>query len=200
LSPVGSGLNNAVSLGTLEESRFYARQPPTPEPDTPDEPIPPSPPKLSLARMYPGTEIPYRDALSNLAVDLADNMLDMQAGLAFDSPLGPPLEDEDGDGDEDEYDMVIYESLDGENDDWLFNNPDDDPTGVPWNGVAPQPELYYLRLSLLARSQRRELKHQAPDLVGWEDIEALRVLGFNKPENRMYHRRFQQTIIELRNL
>ena len=98
--------------------------------------------------------------------------------------------------------MIIFEDeeTDGLDDDWLFNNPFDDTTLAPWNGSAPQPELYYLRLSLLARSGRREFKYQAPELERYEDILDSRIDDWNLLENRMYHRRFQQTIIELRNL
>ena len=91
LEPVlPTGLNTAVYVGLLEEYRFYVRQPDGRPMCLPgDDPIPASPPKLSMARMFPGTETPYLDMLSNLAVDLADNILDMQLGLAFDTTLGP---------------------------------------------------------------------------------------------------------------
>ena len=194
------GLNTASNIGILEEYRFYVKKPPTPVPG-----LPPESPRLSMARMFPGTEIPYLSTLANAAVDLADNVLDMQIGLAFDSASADPDPDLDtdlnGDGVTDEDDMDLYESLDGENDDWLFNTEGDDPLMAPWNGLAtPQPELYFVRLSLLARTSRRERNHQAPELLGYEDVQALRILNWNTFEQRMYKRRFQQTIIELRNL
>ena len=196
-----TGLNSAVALGILEEYRFYVRQPPTPPPPSPgDPPGTPSPSKLSMARMFPGTEKPYLEELSNLAIDLADNVLDMQLGMAFDSNLGPAWTDQNGDGDINDDDREIYEAPNGRDDDWLFNNELDDVTIAPWNGSAPQPELYYLRLNLLARSQLREPQYQAPLLAGWEDILGNRINDWNLKENRMYHRRYQQTIIELRNL
>ena len=197
------GLNTISHMGILEEYRFYVRKPPAPIPG-----LPPATSKLSIARMFPGTEIPYLSDLSNTAVDLADNVLDMQVGLAFDSNLGPAATDQNGDGVVDEDDMEIYLwTPDPDNpgdppvpDDYLFNNPMDDPLLAPWNGAAPQPELFFVRLSLLARSQRRERNHQAPELLVYEDVQALRVLGWNSFDERMYKRRFQQTIIELRNL
>ena len=191
------GLNSVAHVGILEEYRFYIRRPPPPLPlpgaerDTP---------KLSMARMHPGTEIPYLGDLANSAVDLADNVLDMQVGLAFDSNQGPPWTDQNGDGDVDEDDMEIHEAADGENDDYLFNTKEDDPALAPWNGAAPQPELYFVRLSLLARTERREPNYQSPQLLGYEDVEALRVLNWNTIGERRFRRRFQQTIIELRNL
>ncbi len=190
-----AGLTSVAHVGILEEYRFYVRKPPPPVP-----PAPPETSKLSLARMFPGTEIPYLSALANAGVDLADNVLDMQVGLAFDSALGPAATDQNGDGEVDEQDMEIHESIDGEDDDWLFNTDQDSILLAPWNGTAPQPELYYVRLSLLARTQRRERNHQALELAGYEDVQALRVLAWNTFEERMYRRRFQQTIIELRNL
>ena len=185
-----TGLGSAVYLGILEEYRYYVRDPMTG-----------SPPKLSLARLFPGTEIAYKDDVSNLAIDLADNVLDMQVAMAFDSNQGIAWTDRNGGGDIDEDDKVIYESPNGQNDDFLFNTAQDDRTVAPWNGTTtPQPALYYLRLNLLARSQLREVKHQAPLVAGWEDVLGSRIAEWNLLENRMYHRRFQQTIIELRNL
>jgi hypothetical protein len=189
------GLNSVSNIGIVEEYRFYVRKPPPPV-----GLAPPATSKLSLARMFPGTEIPYLSALSNAGVDLADNVLDMQIGLAFDSALGPAATDQNGDGDVDEDDMEIHESVDGRDDDWLFNTDKDKPALAPWNGAAPQPELYFVRLSLLARTQRPERNHQAEELLGYEDIQATRVLAWNSFAERMYKRRFQQTIIELRNL
>ncbi len=194
------GLNSISNIGILEEYRFYVQEPPTPLPG-----LPMPAPKLAMARMFPGTETPYLGTLANAGVELADNVLDMQIGLAFDSTFadpGAPLgTDRNGDGVTDEDDMEIYESVDGENDDWLFNTIDDDPAVAPWNGLAtPQPELFFVRLSLLARTGSRERNYQAPELLGYEDIAALRILGWNSFEQRMYKRRFQQTVIELRNL
>ncbi len=194
------GLTSIANIGILEEYRFYVEDVPDP---LPGQPTPVQ--HLSMARMFPGTETPYLGTLANAGIDLADNVLDLQIGLAFDSTFedsDPDLDpDLNGDGVTDEDDMVIYESADGENDDWLFNTLNDDPLAAPWNGLTtPQPELYFVRLSLLARSARRERNHQAEELLGYEDVQALRVLEWNSFEQRMYKRRFQQTVIELRNL
>lgn len=193
------GMKNITNIGIVEEYRFYIRKPPPPLPGLPDDT-----PKLSMARMYPGTEIPYLETLANAAVDLADNVLDMQASLAFDTPLGPAATDKNGDTVVDEDDMEIYENLDPEDpadrDDYLFNNPNDNPAVAPWNGAEPRPKLYFMRLNLLARTALRERNRQAPELFGYEDIQPLRILAWNSFEERMYKRRFQQTIIELRNL
>ena len=193
------GLNTVSHVGVLEEYRIYVRKPLAPLPGLPE-----GAPTLSLARMYPGTEIPYLSALPNAAVDLAENVLDMQIGLAFDTPLGPAATDLNDDDVVDENDMQIYETVDpedpGDRDDYLFNNPNDTPGAAPWNGSAPQPPLYFVRVNLLARTALRERNHTAPELLAYEDVDPLRVLGWNSFDERMYRRRFQQTVIELRNL
>ena len=193
------GMNAVANVGILEEYRFYIREPLEPLPGLPDPT-----PTLSMARMYPGTEIPYLGNVANAAVDLAENVLDLQVGLAFDTPLGPDWTDRNGDTVVDEHDMVIYETIDpedpGDRDDYLFNNPNDDPEIAPWNGSDPQPPLYFVRLNLLARTGGRERNHQSPELLGYEDVQPLRVLNWNSFEERMFRRRFQRTIIELRNL
>ena len=183
------GLTEAAFLGIVEEYRFYVRQP-----------TPPTAPSLSMARIFPGTETPYLGTLTNAKLDLADHILDMQLALAFDSPLGPAAVDRNGDGDVDEADMEIFEAADGQNDDWLFNTDADDPTAAPWAGAGPQPELFFIRLSLLARTGRRERDYQTPRLQAWEDVAAARILDWNTFPQRMYKRRLRQTIIELRNL
>jgi hypothetical protein len=179
-------MTNAAYLGLLEEYRFYIR----------DE----DPPRLSMARMFPGTETPYLGSLANAQIDLADHMLDLQVAVAYDTTLGPAPIDRNGDGDVDEDDMEIYEAVDGQNDDWLFNTTDDDETMAPWTGAVPQPELFFIRLSLLGRSARRERNYQAPLLLGYEDVQASRILAWNAFAERMYQRRLQQTVIEMRNL
>ncbi len=189
-----AGLTSAAFLGIVEEYRFYVRQP-----------TPPSPPVLSMARMFPGTETPYLGTLGNARIDLADHVLDMQVALAFDTAFADPAApgDRNGDGVTDEDDMEIFEQTGmpiGANDDWLFNAAVDDETLVPWAGAAPQPELFFVRVSLLARTARRERNYQAPTLVTWEDVSDARLAFWNTFPERLYKRRLQQTTIELRNL
>ena len=57
--------------------------------------------------------------------------------IGFDSPLGGPLQDRNGDGRTNEDDIEITETDDGDQDDWLFNGYNDDPTEAPW--VPPWP-------------------------------------------------------------
>lgn len=188
------GLTSAAYVGILEEYRFYVRQA--------------TPPRLSMARMFPGTEVPYQALATNAQIDLADNMLDMQVAVAFDTAAGPTA-DRDGDGDEDEDDMEIFEATcaplppgcpnAGVNDDWLFNGASDDETALPWTG-GPAPDLFFIRLSLLARTERRERNYQAPLVQIYEDVAQGRVDFWNTFPERMYKRRLRQTVIELRNL
>lgn len=180
-----AGLTSVAYVGILEEYRFYIRQG--------------TPPRLSMARMFPGTETPYKNEDDNLQIDIADHLIDMQVALAFNTTNGPPPSDLNGDGITDEEDVEIWEVNGGVDDDWLFNGPNDDETTAFWTN-APHPELFYLRLSLLGRTARRERDLQAPLLQPWEDVATARIDTWNTFPERLYKRRLQQTVIELRNL
>lgn len=179
LSPRGEfpvGLKTVAMVGLLEEYRYYVRD------------VQPAP-RLSRARFYPGTNTPYR-AATNLYVDLADNVLDLQLALGIDQDLT----------------LQIEETETGAADDWLYNSPDDPKIettadAAPWN-TNKQP-LYYLRITTLARTDRADPKYVAPAIDRIED----RV--YNEPAvpadgdarlARSYRRRVLRTVVDLRNL
>jgi hypothetical protein len=98
------------------------------------------------------------------------------------------------DGDEVGNDDRIFESADGTNDDWLFN--DTQPV-VPLQWANQQ--LYFIRLTTLARTDRRDAGYQSPELVRLENHD-LTTSRFNTRTDRMFRYRPLQTLIDMRNL
>lgn len=172
----------AASIGILEEYRYYIR-----DIRVGGQLLP----ELARARVFPGTEVPYKDNDANWAVDIADNVFDLQAAYGV---------DQDGDG------LVVDGNLPDDpvfnpspptpdNDEWLFNNPDDDPTDAAWNAGS----LYYLRLTSLVRTERKDRTHLAPTILFIEDHD-YGPSDLNTEEQRAYRRRSVTTRIDLRNL
>lgn len=173
LSPDGAypeALTAVVALGILEEYQYYVRD---------GDPAP----RLSRARLYPGTGAAYAGSAANLRADIADNILDLQVALGIDRDSTEEIED-----------------TQDENDDWLFNAPADDPTAASWND--PARPLYYLRITTLARTDRLDPKYVSPAIDAIEDR------AYDEPDvpaqderlDRSYRRRQLQTVVDLRNL
>lgn len=192
--------------GILEEHRFYVRRTLA---GTEVAPM------LAQARVLPNTQVAYGPIgdpanSDNLAVVLADNILDLQVALGLDTPNHvprplPPGAPPEPAGlttiDADPVNGYISEANDGVNDDWLFNSTADNPAQAVWNGAR----LCYVRLNLLARTDRRDTAYQSPVLSQIED----RTYAVNDPLNlalsaggtdRMFRRRILQTTINVRNL
>ena len=197
----GNGVNPALPenlsaiawLGVLEEYRFYVR-------DADPNPV------LSMARMLPGTETPHGgDASAEL--DIAENVQQLQVALGFHSSLGAAQTDQNGDGRTDEDDLVLTETGDGNNDDWLFNGDGDNPAVTPWVppwdddpatvGIPEQPELHYVRLTTVARVRSPAFDYTADVIPVLENAE---VDALNEEEQLRYRRQLLQTIIDLRNI
>ena len=101
--------------------------------------------------MFPGTEVPYAGDVTNAKLDIADDILDLQVTLGVDT---------DNDG------TVV--DLGNKDDEWLYNSPDDDDTAMaPWNQAGRK--LFYVRLSTLARTDRRDFNYQSPPITAIED-------------------------------
>lgn len=191
-----SGLTNAAYAGLVEEYRFYVREP---DPNT----IPA--PALSMARMYPGTEVAHLGNATNFQLDLADNILDLQVALGYDSSLGVPLNDRNGDGFTNDDDIILTETANGQNDDWLFNSDSDDPNAAPfvppWDRTGttapPQPKIYYARLSTLARVHVPDRNYDSLQITRIENRD---VNPFNAQDERRFRRQILQTTVDLRNL
>ncbi len=177
-------LTTAIYVGILEEYRYYVRE----DRADPTDPASDLVPVLSRARFYPGTEVPYLNDPSNLAVDIASGIVDLQATYGIDA---------DGDG-------QVIEGADAATrpaDEWLGN-------ARIANAANAAPEtpivgkLAYLRLSTLARTERRDPDYIAPILDRSED----HTYSFDVPDrtngrtDRMYRRRLLQTVVDLRNV
>jgi type II secretory pathway pseudopilin PulG len=168
-------LNAVIYLGILEEYQYYVR-----ELQFGSETVS----MLTMARTYPGTQVPHADSAANWEIEIADNVLDLQAAVGVDLNANGAVEDGN----------VLGTATD--TDEWLFNDPDD-VVGTPsaWAaGVAS-----YLRLTTLVVGDRPDLRYEAPLLLFIED-HSYGSSPLNSPENRRFRRRAVQTVVDLRNL
>jgi type II secretory pathway pseudopilin PulG len=198
----------------LEEYRYYVR--PTNIADANGD-IQLSP-KLARARMIPGTELPHDEDDANLSLDLADEIFDLQVALGFDTDYdsaGSGVGSFDDDVDSLGVDDVFYEGVDDDarsTDDWLGNSSSDNPAATQYRvnaAIAARPvRLYYVRISTLGRTARRDAKYAAPDFdpVAGEDFiennnyDADPASYFKTPENRQFRHRLLRTVVDLRNI
>lgn len=198
----------------LEEYRYYVRENYAVAGDDTSEPLP----RLARARMIPGTELPFGADNANLQLDLADQIIDLQVALGFDTDYSldgasPGAFDDDADqlGDDD----VLYEGADDDaraTDDWLWNSSSDDPTEAQYvtNALTPgRPvRLYNVRITTVARASRPDPKYNAPDfdpVVGHDwvennDYDASPADVWKQGLNRNFRRRILQTVVDLRNI
>jgi type II secretory pathway pseudopilin PulG len=195
-----AALTSVAFVGLLEEYRFYVRQ----EWERPGDQTSDLAPRLSRARVYPGTETAY-PGTGELAVDVADNILDLQVALGYDSAnLGSFADDLNDSADPARHvdsgqDDEVAETADGTGDDWLYNAPGEDPATAPWNAVPP-PRLQYIRLTTLARTDRRDPNYQAPLLERLEDRAFAVAHPLNQRQDRLFRRRTLSTVVDMRNV
>ncbi len=211
LSTAGIGLPSSLTsvafAGILEEYKYYVRE----LRESSTDPSSPLVPRFSRARLYPNTgEAWGTDAAAqaeNAALDVADDVADFQVSLGLDSTQGGgALVDGSlpADGD------PVYESDDGDDDDWLFNSPDDDPTDAVWARTGPaaatkpweRAPLYYVRLTTVGRAGSPVTAYQAPALGQIEDrlYDASVSDDPDSDFGRHFHRWVLTTTIDLRNL
>jgi Tfp pilus assembly protein PilW len=190
-----TNLTSAAFVGLLEEYRFYVRREFTVPGDTTSDLAP----KLSRARVYPGSQSPWDGDDSNWKADVADNIFDLQVALGLDTAAKDPAAAACAAGTvaSDEVNCGIYESADGENDDWMYNGEKNTDPALFANS-----DLYYIRLTTLARTDRRDKDYAAPTLVRVEDntYSTPETAVFNSDNERMYRRRILRTVIDMRNL
>jgi hypothetical protein len=182
-----AALTSVAFVGIIEEYRFYIREiyaisgVPTSDLE----------PRFAKARVFPGTDTPYRNDPTAWTGDISDNLIDFQVALGVDG---------DGDG-------QILDQGDS-NDEWLFNDPNDNPGQAKWNQVQPaslppvESRLFNLRLTTLARTDRRDTGFQAPLLTLVEDhsYQSPPEDRFNQPWERTFRRRALQTLVDMRNV
>jgi hypothetical protein len=196
-----SGLTSVAFVALLEEYRYYIRE----EWERAGDPTSELAPRLSRARFYPNTEDAYPPGASELQIDMADNILDLQVALGYDSAnLGSFATDLNDSPDPEVHidsgqDDEVAETADGTNDDWLYNAAGEAPGAAPWN-AAPPPRLLYVRLTTLARTDRSDPNYSAPLLVRLEDRVFLATEALNQRDNRLFRRRALTTVIDLRNV
>ncbi len=178
------------SLGILEEHSYYIRK----EFAVPGDAMTDPRPRLSRARVFPNTSTGWAGQNSNLRLDIADNILDLQVAFGVDI---------DGDGQIVEADPV------SSTDDWVFNTADDDETNpalvTSWNTLpsGQATRLFYLRLTTVARTGRRDVGYVSPPMGLVEDHdygEADTPADNEARGQRMYRRQLMQTIVDLRNI
>jgi type II secretory pathway pseudopilin PulG len=186
-------LTSVSFVGIVEEYRYYVRRAYAVTGDKTSDLMP----KLTRARAYPGGAFPWDDNKDNWQTDLADNVFDLQVALGVDTlAKGAGGACAAGTIAADPINCGIYESTDGENDDWMYNGEKvTDPL------VFANSDLYYVRLSTLARTERRDNTYVAPTLVRVEDNKYTGLpIDFNSSGQRMYRRRILRTVIDMRNL
>jgi Tfp pilus assembly protein FimT len=178
------GMSSVGWLGVLEEYRYYVRQDYTVPGDTTSDPAP----HLSRARMYPGTETPYYNDATNLQVDVADNVLDLQVALGVDA---------NGDGLVTEGSLAPPNPAPSTTDEWIFNIAGD--VQFPPTPQVPPP-LREVRISTLVKTGRSDDRYQGPTLTNIEDHKYLATDFPNTFRGRTYRHRLLQTVVGLRNL
>lgn len=176
-------MKNAAYVGILEEYRYYVREVHA----TPSNLASELNPRLSRARFYPGSDMPWDGAQANLYQDIAAGVLDLQVALGFDL----------------NRDGAIADTNDGA-DELLFNSPADSVTSTPWSPLpTPFPQLLYLRVNVLARTNRHDLQYRAPLIVAIEDHVYSANPGNPEDPNGSIgltmRRRWSQTIVAMRN-
>jgi prepilin-type N-terminal cleavage/methylation domain-containing protein len=185
-----SRLNSVAFVGILEEYRYYVREEYSIAGNAATEPAP----RFSMARMFPGSETPYKNDSANLSLDITDgNIADLQVALGIDVNADGTI-------------TSGATTAAMATDEWLYNAVADDPTSAGWRivpGSSPPRATppFYARISLLTRTDRRDPNYTAPLLTTIED-RSYSATGetANLREQRMFRRRILQTVVDLRNL
>lgn len=189
LSPSGGfpdTMQTIAFIGVLEEYKYYVRK-------IADTAAAGLTTRLSRARFFPGTTVAYAGQALNLRTDIADNVLDLQIALGVDR-----------DGDESILEGTVADPTPNGTDEWLFNAAADSApfTSANWNNTTLnlRPHLYYLRVTTLTRTDKRDNTYTAPAIQNIEDHIYDGSTPASEPGERKYRRRQLQTVIDLRNI
>ncbi len=172
-------------LGILEEYRYYCRQDNT-------GPFNDPMPHLSRARMYPGTELPYYGDPTNLQVDVADNVLDLQVALGVDKNADGLITEGTGLG-------SPPNQTPSTTDEWIYNFAGDTPFPPLPPPLISWP-LREVRISTLAKTGNFDPNYQGPKITNIEDHAYTASDFANTFRGRTYRHRLLQTVVGLRNL
>jgi len=207
----------------LEEYRYYVRA-------LPGDAIVAKRPRLTRARFEPGTETPYLNDDSNLTVDIADGVFDLQVALGLDTDYtvagydatvpGCFIDDTDNIGDDD----VIFEadqtdpSQNATQDDWLYNAPGDVATDARYtthtfndgdtDNTSVPVQTYFVRITTVARTSRPDPGYGAPAIDTRTDGEWVEDHNLASDASKewitgdalRHRRRLLTTIVEMRNI
>lgn len=178
-----ANLKSVAYVGILEEYRFYVREVHA----TPSDLTTELTPRLSRARFYAGSDNPWNADPANLYQDIAAGVLDLQIALGFDL----------------NNDKVVTDTNSG-TDEVLFNSPDDNATSAPWSPPpASFPPLFYVRVDVLARTNRHDVQYRAPIITSIEDhVYNANPSSHWDPNSRFeldMRRRWSQTVVGMRN-
>ncbi len=164
-------LNRIGWAGIVDEYRYYVRE----EWATPGDNTTELMPRLTRAKLFPGTEIGWgadgATQLKSLKGDIAENVIDFQVAIGLDT---------------DTSDLTTTLQ-------WFLATP---------GGASPPMvgDLMYLRVNTLVRTQGRDFQYQADDLTNIENHAYDSSSSENARENKMYRRRQLQTVVSLRNV
>ncbi len=200
-------LTNAAWVCLLEENRYYVRE----EYAIPGVATSELRPRLTRAALDPGRERPLgataAEQAANLRLDLADDIVNLQVALAFDSDNQGAYEDDINFAGNDDQIVEGTDTASRNTDDWLFNSTGDVVTSNAWRFHTGPPvrtpiRLEYVRVSLLGRAARPDPKFRARNLVRIEDADfsSAPLNAANTENARMFRRRLLQTVIDPRNL
>ena len=184
LSPGGvfpATLTSALFIGVLEEHRFYIRE----DYSIPGDDTSPLSPKLTRARMVPGTNLMHPGAADNIAIDIADNIFDLQIALGIDLDADGLVDVEDAGGN----------PLDTDSDEWLWND-DGDNLALAWNTST----LRHVRLTVLGQTLAADRQYVSEAIDTLENRDYSEEEIPTDPSTRRYRRRILQSTVDLRNL
>ncbi len=183
------GLTTVNTVGILEEYRFYVRREYAISGDKTSDLTP----KLSRARVYPGTKAPWDGDPLNWKIDVADNIFDLQIALGYDSPANGPGSCS---GARSRRTRSTATSTSRRT---ARTTTGCTTAGPPIAASFINSRLYYVRVSTLARTDRRDKDYQSASLVRVED-NTYDISPFNTRNERMYRHRILRTVIDMRNL
>ena len=185
-----AALTSVLFVAVVEEHQYFIRE----DFSIPGDDTSAPSPKLARIRMLPGTDIVH--PADNGALDIADNIFDLQIALGIDADADGEVESEDDDGN----------PLDTDADEWVWNDEADDAIGTQFPGlIDPTWEsapLHHVRLSILGQTQTpdRQYISEALESIENRDYSESPIVTGSDVVDRRYRRRFLQSTVDLRNI